>query len=62
VSPPVDILPYHRLGVDKYHRMGREYGLSGVAPPPTDSVQKAVRLLGEAGLTVTVRGERYGDD
>jgi pyruvate formate lyase activating enzyme len=60
--PPVDILPYHRLGVEKYHRMGRAYQLSQLAPPPTVSVRRAVRLLEDAGLDVTVRGERYGDD
>jgi pyruvate formate lyase activating enzyme len=61
-KPPVDILPYHRLGVEKYHRMGRAYSLSEVSPPPTDEVRRAVRLLREAGLEVTVRGERHGDD
>jgi pyruvate formate lyase activating enzyme len=61
-KPPVDILPYHRLGVDKYHRMGRAYPLSEISPPPTGEVGRAVRLLREAGLEVTVRGERYGDD
>jgi len=60
--PPVDLLPYHRLGVEKYHRTGRVYSLSDVAPPPRDSIRRAVRLLEEAGLTVTVRGERYDDD
>jgi pyruvate formate lyase activating enzyme len=61
-SPPVDILPYHRLGVDKYDRVGRQYSLEGVAPPPDEVVQAAVRILEEGGLTVTVRGERHGDD
>jgi len=60
--PPVDILPYHRLGVDKYDRMGREYGLGAVTPPSQDAVLLACRLLGEAGLRVTVRGEKHGDD
>jgi len=60
--PPVDILPYHRLGVDKYDRMGREYGLGAVTPPSQDAVLLACRLLGEAGLRVTVRGEQHGDD
>jgi pyruvate formate lyase activating enzyme len=60
--PPVDILPYHRLGVDKYHRMGREYRLEAVAPPDRDGVARAVRLLGGAGLEVTVRGESYDHD
>jgi len=60
--PPVDVLPYHRLGVDKYHRTGREYRLEGVTPPPAASVREAVRILEEAGLSVTVRGERNGHD
>jgi pyruvate formate lyase activating enzyme len=55
--PPVDVLPYHRLGVDKYQRLGREYHLKGVAPPSDDRVALAVRLLQEAGLRATVRGE-----
>lgn len=60
--PPVDILPYHRLGVDKYHRMGRQYHLTDVEPPRTTSISDAVRILREAGLDVSVRGERYGND
>lgn len=60
--PRLDILPYHRLGVEKYHRTGRAYPLSNLAPPPDGSVGEAVRLLEGAGLEVTVRGERYGDD
>jgi pyruvate formate lyase activating enzyme len=60
--PPVDLLPYHRLGVDKYERLGREYALSETAPPPSSRVDATVRLLGDAGLTVTVRGEPHGHD
>ncbi|MBT8395538.1 MAG: glycyl-radical enzyme activating protein [Gemmatimonadetes bacterium] len=59
---PVDILPYHRLGVDKYDRMGREYGLGAVTPPSQDAVLLACRLLEDAGLRVSVRGEQHGDD
>jgi pyruvate formate lyase activating enzyme len=62
VSPEVDLLPYHRLGVGKYDRIGREYRLSDVAPPPDHVVSSAVRILRDGGLKVTVRGERYGDD
>lgn len=60
--PTVDVLPYHRLGVDKYSRTGRKYQLEGVTPPPRRSVGEAVGILVNAGLNVTVRGERYGDD
>jgi pyruvate formate lyase activating enzyme len=61
-KPPVDLLPYHRLGVDKYDRMGRDYQLSQVTPPEDDVVTQAVRLLEEAGIEVTVRGEHHGHD
>jgi pyruvate formate lyase activating enzyme len=61
-TPPVDILPYHRLGVEKYHRMGREYHLSDVAPPESDIVTRAARRFLDAGLEVTVRGEPNGHD
>jgi pyruvate formate lyase activating enzyme len=60
--PPVDVLPYHRLGVAKYNGLGREYKLDGVEPPPEADVMLAVRLLKEAGLTVSIRGVEDGDD
>lgn len=60
--PPVDLLPYHLLGVEKYGRMGREYRLEGTAPPEIDRINHAVRILEGAGLNVTVRGEKYGYD
>ncbi len=60
--PPVDLLPYHRLGVDKYARLGREYGLHETAQPPAARVADAVRRLRAPGLTVTVRGEAHGND
>ncbi len=60
--PPVDLLPYHRLGVEKYHRMGRVYRLEGLAPPAPEEVERGARILEEAGLTVTVRGESYAHD
>jgi pyruvate formate lyase activating enzyme len=60
--PPVDVLPYHRLGVDKYERLGRRYHLGSASPPPRDRVKAAVLLLEEAGLVATVRGEPYGHE
>jgi pyruvate formate lyase activating enzyme len=60
--PPVDLLPYHRLGVDKYQRLGRRYSLPATAPPPVEGVEFASRILRESGLEVTVRGEPHGHD
>ena len=39
------LLPYHRLGMDKYARLGREYGLSGIAPPPAGLVEGFCELV-----------------
>jgi pyruvate formate lyase activating enzyme len=60
--PPVDLLPYHRLGVEKYQRLGREYRLVDTDAPTEDSVRGAVRILKDAGLRVTVRGDDHGHD
>ncbi len=60
--PPVDILPYHRLGVDKYTRLGRDYTLPGTVPPDGESLRAAIRILEAVDLAVTVRGEPYGHD
>ncbi len=56
---PVDILPYHRIGLDKYSRLGRPYRLRETEPPPGPVVARTVATLAEHGITVTVRGETY---
>ena len=61
-TPEVDVLPYHRLGIAKYAGLGRDYELEDVTPPPDANVMLAVRLLGEAGLTVKIRGVEHGND
>lgn len=60
--PPVDLLPYHRLGVDKYERVRRDYRLRETRPPSSDRIAHAVAILKAAGLKVTVRGEPNGND
>jgi pyruvate formate lyase activating enzyme len=35
----IHLLPYHRLGMDKYARLGREYALSGISPLPAGVVE-----------------------
>ncbi|UCG86377.1 MAG: glycyl-radical enzyme activating protein [Gemmatimonadota bacterium] len=56
---PVDILPYHRTGADKYARLGRSYPFPQQRLPDADTIATAVQLLEQSGLTVTVRGETY---
>ncbi|NIN70725.1 MAG: glycyl-radical enzyme activating protein [Gemmatimonadetes bacterium] len=55
--PRVDILPYHRAGVDKYGRLDREPRLPDAEPPSEEEVAAVARRLSDFGLNVTVRGE-----
>ncbi len=48
----LDLLPYHRIGVDKYTRTGRTYPLPETAPPPQELVAAIARTLASAGLPV----------
>ncbi len=59
-TPPVDLLPYHRIGVAKYDRLDRPYELSGLEPPSPGRIEWVAGVLAACGLEVTVRGERYG--
>ncbi len=52
----VDVLPYHRAGVDKYSRLGRPYELPGLLPPSARRVEEIVALLREFGLGVGIGG------
>ncbi len=52
----VDLLPYHRIGGDKYRRLHREYRLPDLVPPSAEGMERlAARLRGE-GFTVRVGG------
>jgi pyruvate formate lyase activating enzyme len=46
----VEVLPYHRLGVDKYAALGRAYPLLDTPAPTKESVAQAVAIFAERGL------------
>ncbi|MDY7107071.1 MAG: glycyl-radical enzyme activating protein [Planctomycetota bacterium] len=55
---PIDILPYQRLGIDKYDMMKRPCPLRDLQAPGEESVEAAVHLLARSGGgRVMVRGE-----
>ncbi len=42
----VEVLPYHGMGEVKYEKLGLEYPLKGVLPPPKERVENAKKILG----------------
>lgn len=52
----LDILPYHRLGEDKWRQLGVEYALSGLAVHGEAEVEGVARFFSERGITVGVGG------
>ncbi|GLY32720.1 pyruvate formate-lyase-activating protein [Kineosporia sp. NBRC 101731] len=49
----VDVLAYHRLGVDKYDRLRIRYRLEGTEPPTWEQVEDTRRRFADRGLTVS---------
>jgi pyruvate formate lyase activating enzyme len=53
----IDILPYQRLGIDKYDMMKRPCRLRDLQPPGEERIAAAVRMLHKSGADVLLRGE-----
>jgi pyruvate formate lyase activating enzyme len=52
----IDVLPYNRMGIDKYARLDRPYRLAGVAPLSDETMQGIARRLSVFGVPVRVGG------
>ena len=52
----INLLPYHRLGQDKYKGLGREYLLEHITPPTDEHMEKLRRVAAQTGLTVEIGG------
>lgn len=50
------LLPYHRLGQDKYAGLGRNYALKGVLPPEKEEMQYLLSVAEESGLKCQIGG------
>jgi len=56
----IELLPYHRIGVEKYARLGREYALGETQPPAEDRMTEIAKLLNSHGLRVKERINHNG--
>ena len=52
----VELLPYHRAGMQKFERLGREYRLADVASPSPERVEELAELFRAHGLVTTSGG------
>lgn len=49
-EPWIHILPYHRLGVNKYEQLGKNYTLTGLQAPSKESVSKVCEEFRRYGV------------
>lgn len=52
----VNLLPYHRIGLGKSQRLGRESELASVMPPAPETMLAARKIFEAAGLTTRIGG------
>jgi pyruvate formate lyase activating enzyme len=52
----IELLPYHKLGVDVYRRLGQRYRLEHVEPPGDNRVMVLKRLVESCGVPVRIGG------
>jgi len=50
----VQLLPYHRLGMPKYERVGKIYALPEVVPPSREAMESYKALFASRGLPVRI--------
>jgi len=50
------LLPYHRLGSDKYRGLGRNYSLSELEPPTKERMEYLLSVAEESGLRCQIGG------
>jgi pyruvate formate lyase activating enzyme len=52
----IDLLPYHRIGSDKYHRLHLSYRMEGVVPPTAEQMETIAVRLKHDGFRVRIGG------
>ena len=52
----VHLLPYHRLGKEKYSSLGRAYAFRSIPPQKEEAIQELAKVPRELGLQVQIGG------
>ena len=57
-----ELLPYHPLGTGKYHSLGMDYAMEGLARPEPDVMQALAAAAGQRGIAVRIAGAARADE
>ncbi len=59
----IELLPYHRLGVDTYKKLGKEYQLADVGTPSAEEMQSLASCLAgyDPGCDILINGIRFSN-
>jgi pyruvate formate lyase activating enzyme len=49
----IELMGYHKIGVDKYRRLGRGYALETLTPPTADDLQKIAEMLQSTSIPIS---------
>jgi pyruvate formate lyase activating enzyme len=52
----INLLPYHRLGLSKYHLINKTYTLNNLKPPTAEKVKEIKKMLTNSGFDVSIGG------
>ena len=52
----VNLLPYHKIGLSKFRRLGQPYSLESVEPPSSERMENAADLFHSLGLIAKLGG------
>ena len=52
----IHLLPYHRMGQDKYEGLGREYKMADIYPPSKEKMEQLKRVASREGIKAQIGG------
>ncbi|MBQ8858340.1 MAG: glycyl-radical enzyme activating protein, partial [Clostridia bacterium] len=52
----IHLLPYHRIGSDKYAGLGRAYEMADIRPPEKERMQALLAVAEQAGIRGRIGG------
>jgi len=52
----VNLLPFHRSGIDKFARLGKTHALDGLRAPSAELMETAVGIFHDVGLNARIGG------